>query len=282
MTHSQRTIILAAVVLSAAVCFGQAPPPPPPPGAVGRIISDRVSFEGKEFSFEGRIVKGQPYTADAVTETTQTLGDGNHISRKETSSVARDSEGRTRREQPLNGLGPWAAAPSSTPQKIVFINDPVARVNYVLEPDHTARKMTDPPAGSGQNFVYTKMKAEIATTQAVRTGVFTLAIPGPDSGKNSKTEQLGSQMIEGVQAEGTRTTTTIPAGQIGNELPIEIVSERWYSPELQTTIMTKSSDPRMGETVFRLTNIQRTEPPASLFAAPPDYKIEEPELKESN
>src|SRR5262245_37496153 len=48
-----------------------------------------------------------------------------------------------------------------------------------------------------------------------------------------KTESLGTQTIEGVTAEGTRATLTIPAGEIGNTLPIEVVDETWYSPELQ-------------------------------------------------
>lgn len=66
---------------------------------------------------------------------------------------------------------------------------------------------------------------------------------------------------------------TIPAGQIGNERPIEIVSQRWYSPELQTVVMTRNADPRTGETVYKLTGISRAEPPHSLFEVPPDYTV---------
>jgi hypothetical protein len=88
-------------------------------------------------------------------------------------------------------------------------------------------------------------------------------------------ESLGKRTIEGVEAEGTRTTFTIPAGQIGNERPIEIVSEQWYSPELQTMVMTRRSDPRMGETTYKLTRIDRTEPMRSLFEVPPDYTVKE-------
>jgi hypothetical protein len=90
---------------------------------------------------------------------------------------------------------------------------------------------------------------------------------------NIKTESLGKQTIEGVVAEGTRTTMTIPAGQVGNDLPIQIVTERWYSPDLQTVVLSKRSDPRSGETVTRLANINRSEPSASLFEVPPDYKV---------
>ncbi len=79
--------------------------------------------------------------------------------------------------------------------------------------------------------------------------------------------------LEGVQADGTRTVMTIPAGQIGNERPIEIVSERWYSPELETVVMTKPPDPRMGETVYRLANINRAEPAHALFEVPADYTV---------
>jgi hypothetical protein len=82
-------------------------------------------------------------------------------------------------------------------------------------------------------------------------------------------------MIEGVSAEGTRTTITIPAGEVGNERAIEIVSERWYSPELQVVVMTRHSDPRFGETTYKLTNVNRVEQPKSLFEVPPGYTVKE-------
>jgi TonB family protein len=90
-----------------------------------------------------------------------------------------------------------------------------------------------------------------------------------------KTETLGKRTFDGIEAEGTRTVSTIPAGSIGNERPIEIVSERWYSAELQTVVMTRHSDPRTGENVYRLENINRTEPQASLFQVPSDYTVSE-------
>jgi hypothetical protein len=95
---------------------------------------------------------------------------------------------------------------------------------------------------------------------------------------NAKKASLGKQLIEGVEAEGTRTTITIPAGEIGNERAIEIVSERWYSSELQTVVMTRHSDPRFGETTYKLTNISRTEPDHSLFELPSGYTLKEEAL----
>jgi len=282
LCFSPATIVL--VLAASGVCFAQV--------LTTQVAVPGIPEEGPNFvyatptvvagvaSFDGKTVKGQPYTADAVTETNQVLSDGNRISRKETASVARDSEGRTRREQTLNAVGPWATSSDDSQKKIVFINDPVAQVNYVLEPNHIARKM--PSLGSGEI-----MRVEAGAVTALRTedGASTFHIQKLSSAEpkesklTPKIEQLGTQEIEGVQAEGTRTTITIPAGQIGNEKPINMVSERWYSSELQTTVMTKSSDPRTGETVFHLTNIQRSEPPASLFEVPSDYKIEEGKIK---
>jgi hypothetical protein len=92
------------------------------------------------------------------------------------------------------------------------------------------------------------------------------------------TESLGSKLIEGIKAEGTRTTTTIPAGAIGNVLPIDIVSERWFSPELQMPVLITRNDPRSGETIYRLINIVRTEPADALFAIPSGYDIRDGKL----
>lgn len=95
-----------------------------------------------------------------------------------------------------------------------------------------------------------------------------------DEEQNGQTESLGTQVIEGVKAEGMRITSTIQAGTIGNDQAIQIVTERWYSPELQMVVMSKKSDPRVGETTFRLTNISRAEPAATLFRVPADYTLE--------
>jgi hypothetical protein len=88
-----------------------------------------------------------------------------------------------------------------------------------------------------------------------------------------KAEPLGKQTIEGVEAEGTRTVVTIAAGEVGNDQPLQIVTERWYSPELQAVVMSRHSDPRFGETTYRLTSVVRGEPDRSLFEVPADYKV---------
>lgn len=308
-------VFVLAMVASAASVFAQerAPQPPPPPkpdggvmiferhiegpGAEGGIEmvpdgmrepGDTFIFISTEMSFDRKTVKNAPYSAQAVTETVQTLGDGNRIVRKNTANVYRDSEGRLRRDQTLTSIGPWAAA--GEPQQTSFITDPVTRTHYVLDPrSRTARKMLlpEPPPPQPPPTAPTQPGVAPAPREGRSGDNFTIRImapPGETDGRGTrlmkpieqpKVESLGKQTIEGVEAEGTRDTITIPAGEIGNENPIKIISERWYSPELQTVILSKHSDPRMGETTFRLTNISRSEPARTLFEVPADYTIKE-------
>ena len=257
------------------------PHPPMPPG--GDFI-----FFASEMSFGGKLVKGAPYSAEAITESTQTLSDGNRIINKSTASIYRDSEGRTRREQALRAIGPFAneGAPSQT----IHISDPVAAVSYVLDPrTQVARKMPPmrfkfdfkmpPPDGTSggpdaKEPYRIKLHSDgVMDKKMTETGV-AMGLLNKNN-PNARKESLGKQNIGGVEAEGTKTTVTIPAGEIGNERPIEIVSERWYSPELQIVVMTRHIDPRFGESSYRLANIDRTEPARSLFEVPAGYRIEE-------
>jgi len=244
-----------------------------------------------------KVVKGAPYIAEAVTETVQTLANGTRIAHKSTSQLARDSEGRTRREQTLDMVGPWST--SGEVPKLIMLNDPVAGVSFHLDPKtNTAMKLPSPkggamlaPPGPEQFFFMSsvdgptsgeaiaKMKAERMATATISAG----GIPPSDAASiaafkikepgEAKTESLGQQTMEGISVTGTRTTRTITAGAIGNDQPIEIVSETWYSAELQMVVMSKHSDPQIGETTYKLTNIQKAEPPHSLFQVPANYTV---------
>jgi hypothetical protein len=240
-----------ALTVLALSAVAQNPPLP------GRGRGPGARFLGGEPGMPVRLVKNAPFTGDLITETTQTLTDGNRIHQTTTAHMVRDSEGRTRREQSLNGLGVLGSPASNT--QVIFIDDPVAGVNYALNPkNHTATKSAVGSRGRGG-----------------RSG------PPPNGGfrggnrpeQNAKTDVLGRQTIEGLPADGTRVTVTIPAGQMGNDLPIQVITERWYSPDLQMNVVTKRSDPRTGETVTKLTNVSRSEPAHSLFEPPADYKI---------
>jgi hypothetical protein len=253
---------LATVLVAAAAAFAQ------PPGR-GGADNWGPRLVGAEPGRQGPVVKGAPFSADLVTETTQALADGNHIHLTSTSRLYRDAEGRTRREQSLNGLG--ALAPNANLPPVVFINDPVARVNYALSPAaHTAMR-----SAGGRGLSWNGTAGEPARKQdaAAGSGRRMRGAQAQASGQNQKTESLGRQTIEGVQTEGTRTTVTIAAGQMGNEQPMQIVTETWYSADLQMTVFSRRSDPRSGETVTRYTNISRTEPAHALFEVPADYKV---------
>jgi hypothetical protein len=220
------------------------------PPANGRF--GRARFAGAEPFSGGKVVTGAPYSAQAVTERTQTLPDGNTIHTTTTANVYRDSQGRTRREQEIGAIGPWAM--QGGPRKVIFIADPVSGFIHTLNPDtQVAREMP--------------FRARTGARKGAET-----PRQRPEN-PNIKTESLGTQVMGGVTAQGTRITRTIPAGQVGNQAPIVITIERWYSPELQTEVMRKQVDPRFGVTTFQLTNIVRAEPDASLFQVPPNYTI---------
>src|SRR5215510_15351369 len=151
-----------------------------------------LSILSPEMRFDGKVVKGAPYSATAITESAQTLSNGARITHKTTASIYRDSEGRTRREVTLDRVGPFATA--DEPTQLVFINDPVAGVHYVLDQrNHTARKMAAPPEDWPRRRPPTEKTAERTPDRAHEK-----AHP------EGKTESLGKQVIEGVEAEGVR------------------------------------------------------------------------------
>lgn len=279
---STRTALtVAGLLVLAGVASAQNPGPGRGRGRFGPPAGDAAPaggarFMGAEAGMPGRVVKNAPYSADIVTETTQTLADGNHIRQSSTSRVYRDGGGRTRREQSLNALGGLAAG-SNLPQ-VVFINDPVAGLNYALNPQNrTATKSAWARPGRGGQAPGSDQPMARLRQQSADPGAAGAGRRGRGGAaqQNLKTESLGRQTIEGVPADGTRTTMTVAAGQWGNEQPILIVTERWYSPDLQTVVLSRRTDPRMGETVSRLSNISRSEPPGSLFELPVDYKVSE-------
>lgn len=231
----------------------------------------------------GKTVSGAPYSAQAVTQTTQTLADGNQIVNSTTAAVYRDAEGRERREQSLPNIGPFAA--QNAPVQTVFISDPVAGVNYSLNSnEHVAIRLPVPQGTANSNGKVVTLQRTIQRMALPDAPGAPVPGPGPvfisrtissAASNPAATEQLGTQLIQGVAAEGTRTTITIPAGQIGNTQPIQIVDEVWRSPDLQVIVQSTHSDPRMGTTTYTLNNISRADPSPALFQVPADYTVKE-------
>ena len=220
-------------------------------------------------------VKNVPFCANIITEHTQNFVDGNRIHTSDSSTLCRDGEGRTRREAGLLMLGPASGKPAT---KLITIVDPVAGFRYLLDQNtKTAHKMplkvfgNDRPGkmGSAAEAKY------FAATTGVGTGdvMFRNKEVARSKANPPTTENLGEQTIDGIQATGTRVTTTIPSGQMGNEQPITVTSERWYSSQLKAVVMTKHNDPWAGELKTQFTDVNNSEPDPSLFTVPSDYRI---------
>ena len=236
-------------------------------------------------------VPNAPFSAEAETEFTQLLGDGNRIERRYSSTMARDSQGRTRREEEIALVGALAVGGPSP--RLVSILDPVAGQSYTLDERQRiayrnpvaltklreAHGYAYAPYHNGSQVWVREADGRATWAASGQAKVAIAGVPGQKlivgDGAASKitTESLGSRSIEGVTAEGTRTTSTIAAGAIGNVLPIDVVTERWYSPELQMAVLISRKDPRSGDSIYRLRNIVRTEPPPDLFTVPSDYQV---------
>jgi len=253
-------VLSGAMVFSAAAVQAQrhGPDGPPPFGAPMELMG----FEGMH---GGKVVKGAPFSATATSETTSTLQDGTVLHKTFQVSMYRDSQGRSRQEATFTGFGPLTA--SGGPKKMVMISDPVAGAHFMLD---DAQKVAHKSAlhTHGGDAAKVDSAPEFAGKMQERK-------QQEEAAGLLKTESLGTQTINGVVAEGTRTTHTIPAGQIGNEKPLQVVSERWYSPDLQIVLKSTRTDPRFGTTTYSVTNLQRTEPAATLFAVPSDYTVQE-------
>jgi hypothetical protein len=267
--RSKLSIVSCAALVGVIFLFGvtvraQSGPPSPPAGrgpnvfqrmGPGRFSPDDViGFVGFEGGLGGSTVTGAPFTANYSQEITQVFADGNRIQRNTTGTISRDSNGRTRRDFTLPAIGELPA--SGKIPHLILITDPVAGADYALDPDRKiGRKITLP---SGR---FEKPAGPPPFERGLQS--------------NATTTSLGTQIVNGISAQGTRTTRTIPAGAIGNEKPITIAVERWYSPDLQMNVMIKRSDPQTGENLFQLTNIVRSEPDTSLFQVPSDYRVKE-------
>jgi len=258
------TPLIACGLLAAAVMMAQTHHGPPPhelhgPPPIHGPFGPPGTFGGGIFeSIEGPTVTGAPFTAQIVSNSTQTLSDGSHIARTVNAAVARDSQGRTYRQQNIGN----PESPGAT-RTVVFLRDPVAGTSHLVAHDTKTAVLYRLPERlhgprEGPRFPGREHEGRPMHTR-----------------DNENSETLGPQLMEGVWAEGTRITRTIPVGAIGNDHELKIVSETWYSKDLQMVMMSRHSDPRTGESTFRVTNIQRAEPDPSLFQVPAGYKVTE-------
>jgi hypothetical protein len=268
-----------------------------------KVIAELTAAAG------GQSVKGLPFSADEVSESVQTLADGNRITRSSTGKIYRNSEGRIRREHSGGAGGMMGSFYMTSPA--ISILSPTEGHKYLLDAHEKTARVIELEQGQKELVIAqaakaaseadqvrqnielrTKIESDVrvrepmivtgqgtgfATTVIGSGESSTFAATGVGSRYETKSESLGTRDFEGVSAEGTKRVTIIPAGAIGNELPIETTYERWYSKELGMVVYSKNADPRFGEQTYKLTNITRAEPDPSLFNVPTEYKrISEP------
>ncbi len=270
-----------------------------------QILTEKVASAGVHVSIETKPVTGAPYSAEATSETVQVLADGNRIVRRTTARVYRDGKGRTRREtlepdgqvtsimisDPVGGtsvvMDPGAKTVRHT-GLATFVSEagghvevfaPKVEVFTLKERSTGTAKHISIETNSGGKSISAHEAEQKAAQHAHQNAAQQPHVASVGSmswvtsehasaGAAPKKEDLGQQMIEGLQARGTRTTTEIPAGAIGNELPITVTAEEWVAVDLKVLVLTKHADPRTGETTYRLTGITRGEPDPSLFEPP--------------
>jgi hypothetical protein len=226
----------------------------------------------------GGLMIGRPYSATALTHTVQVLADGSQIENTRSQVLYRDDQGRTRTE--------------SNEGKLIQIVDRVAGVTYNLDTAaKTARTLEFMTAGRGVNInvaqttsngtVTTSMPQAVSDAYKASVAQFDAThgeTPNDQARRtpNISADDLGTQFINGVQAKGVRTTSTIPVGAIGNNRELKTVSERWESTELGIMVKSVNTDPRFGTTTYELTNIVQSSPDPSLFRVPAGYTILQP------
>jgi hypothetical protein len=314
-------VLLSGALGFAGVAGAQPPaaPVPPPPEDTVFFLSNAAplpAFAGRidilrgEGDIPGVVVLDKPYSARSITQSTQTLADGNRITQRNEARIYRDSQGRTRREQTLGGVGPWQTA--GDPVTMITINDPVADKSYVLDPvKRTAREIRPfhfqlaqaeagvnvqvdvdriefqrlPPGSAtlapvpGQGEAVTVIRTDAPGDADPDVRIFTRGVAigaapfAGTIGAYEPPEDLGEQVLEGLLVKGERLTDTIPAGAMGNERPIEIVTERWYSNDIDALVRHRFFDPRSGETTYELVNVARGDPSPELFQVPQGYEI---------
>jgi hypothetical protein len=195
-------------------------------------------------------IVGKPLSATEVRRSEQVLSDGSHISNSETEHFYRDSSGRMRTETSAGAI----------------IFDPVGGFTYHLADHEKTYTKVPIPANSVMTI------AAAVNRDSTRTSTGNSRYK---QGSGAVTEELTPQSVNGVMAKGARITVTIPAGKIGNDRDLHVVSERWYSDDLKVLLKSSNSDPRFGVTTYELTEISQTPPDPALFQVPSDYTEKE-------
>lgn len=244
----------------------------------GNVISGTVTMSGSS-SFPGPPVTGAPFSAQRINEHVQVAADGTRFDTgSQQEKIYRDSMGRVRTERSLMML----PNPPTDGPVMIEIQDPVAGYTYTLDVQNKVAHRTAMQMRQFRQGVNTPANTPgtvVGTGGVAAAAPAVIQQPAPATASGAKPrmqgtqESLGTQVIEGVIAEGQRIVTTWPAGAVGNNRQFQTVSELWISPDLQETVLSKHIDPRSGESTMKLVNISRDEPSPDLFQPPPTFQV---------
>jgi hypothetical protein len=241
----------AALIVGAASVVGAQGPPPPPDG-FGGPMGGMFEFGGLMGGFGGKVVAGKPILATITITHTETLP-GNMISNTSTGTFARGADGSTYRDVKFASIGPWAAP--GTPGEFAYIRNLAQGTEYFVN----VAKGTYRESSIGERAPRGKKSGKGGADSANETVT--------DNPNGSYTDPVTKTVYP---VDDQKVVRTIPAGAIGNQLPLVITSERWYSSALDVLLQDTHSDPRFGTTTYQLSNIGQS-PAASLFVPDPSF-----------
>ena len=275
---------------------------------------EHANFGGPLIIMHPKQVKNAPYSAQVVSERTQNLADGNQIVDKSISMSYRDSAGRTRHEtrnaagtithiaindvvagiaynlnpetKTATQIGPHPAPTRITGEKARLLMEDMRKEGAAARDGVVVKRIERSDGEAGQRV------RENVRIQVMRQSHDGRPMPGMETigpiiagafgdmkwSNKASTKDLGTKEIDGVKVQGKLRSYEIPAGEIGNRNAILVANETWYAPELQVTMVSRQSDPRSGERIYRLDSMKREEPAAGLFTVPSDYTVKKPTL----
>lgn len=195
-------------------------------------------------------VPNASFSSVVTTEWTKTLADGSTMTRENHRVVVRDSAGRIFQER--RTFVPKGA--QAEPQvRWTEISDPLAHTKYFCRAD---------------SHVCTLRAYYSPATEAAEM------LSADGQGKVILSRQdLGKSDVSGMEVVSTRETRTIEAGIVGNDRPISITKEFWYSPKLALNMLVKRNDPRSGAQTFTVTDLSLGEPDPKYFQVPAGFTV---------
>jgi hypothetical protein len=260
-------ITLGAMALVPGICSAQITPGPvasgQTAGAQGAQQKPQQKFYvqdgGTRETLESIVITpkaGAPFTLTLETEWMRTLYDGGTVTLVNQRRIARDAAGRIYQER-------WWLVPK----------------NGKIESKMTTIQISDPNAHTHYNCFPLEEKhvCELTTFAPSTTAVYKMDGPPPGPLPNDAGtvihEDLGTQLVSGVETNGARDATIYNPGVFGNDRKVTVEREFWYAPQLGINLLSKRSDPRFGTQTFTVTNLILSEPDGKLFDLPEGFKV---------